>query len=80
MVNTRVCLKIGKKSAGGCKFEALNKPNYKPLMNGKEYLPTVLITLDLTIPDEEFEATRIKLDANILHTQPAIEIRQEQPE
>jgi hypothetical protein len=77
---TRVYLRIGKKSVGSCKVDASTKPNYQTLMHGREYLPTVLVALDLNIPDEEFDAARIKLDINITHTQPAVEVRQVQIE
>ena len=44
--------------------------------NTKKSLSTVLMALDLNIPDKEFDAVRIHLEADITHTEPAVEIRQ----
>ena len=52
-----------------------NKPNYSPIKFG-EYLPTVLVALDLEIPDKEFDAARILLEAKIQGTEPAVEVKQ----
>lgn len=79
----RVYLRVAK---DGSKFKAAasSKPIREPLSKGtynnKRFLPTLLIGLDLTIPDIEFEDTRIILEANVERAEPAVEVRQVRPE
>ena len=78
-MKTRVYIRIGKKS-GKPKVAISLTPKSDSLDSGssynKKYYPTVLIGLDLDIPDKEFEATRILLEAKIKETKPAVEIKQ----
>lgn len=75
----RIYLRVAK-NRSKFKVAASSKPVREPLFKGsyssKEFLPTVLIGLDLDIPDREFEATRIMLEANIQHAEAAVELRQ----
>lgn len=78
-MKTRIYLRIGKQSQGKPKVAVSLTPNREALTRtsySKEALPTILIGLDLDIPDKEFEATRVLLEAKIKETQPAIEIKQ----
>lgn len=68
------------KHLGTCKVAASNKPMLEPLYktigyNQKQYVPTVSIALDLDIPDEEFEATRILLEHKLEKSVPAVELK-----
>jgi len=71
----RVYLRIGK-DKGHLKFAVSNKPNHDALTVGPRILPTVLATLDVDVPDVEFEATRIHLETQIQAAEPAVNIRQ----
>jgi hypothetical protein len=74
-----VYLKIGK-SPKGPRVEAKTKPDFKPFDSGhynKKYYPTVLVKLNLDIPDKEFLAAKNELNLKIESTTPAIEIKQE---
>jgi len=79
-MKTRVYLRIGQSEGGKVKFAVSSNPNNESLSigsyNSKRYVPTVLIALDLTIDDREFNQPRIFLEADIQHTEPAAEIRQ----
>ncbi len=70
----RIYLRVGKCKTG-LSIRVENNPNFHPIKLG-EYLPTVLIALDLDIPDKEFDAARILLKAKIEETKPAVEIEQ----
>ena len=77
-MKTRVYLRIAK-SPRGPKFVIGHKPNFESLSSSIShpiYYPTVLIALDLEIPDNEFEKSRILLEAKIKETKPAVEIKQ----
>lgn len=79
-MKTRIYLRIAKKGSR-IKAKADLKANRAPLNNGyanpyKEYYPTVLVALDIEIPDSEFAASRILLDAKIKETTPCVEIKQ----
>jgi len=78
----KIYLRIGK-GKKGMLVSAHKKPNYEPHNNGYHYqrkhFPTVLIALEINIPDKEFEASRILLEANIEKTTPAVEIKQVKP-
>ncbi len=77
-MKTRVYLRIAK-SPRGPKFVIGHKPNFESLSNNTShpiYYPTVLVALDLEIPDNEFEKARILLEAKIKETKPAVEIKQ----
>jgi len=78
-MKVRVYLKVGK-DGRGYKVQALTKPKYSAMEKGdkwsKRALPTVLITLDLDIPDTEFEATRILLESEIKKTTPCVQVKQ----
>jgi len=71
----RIYLRIGK-DKGHLKFAVSNKPNYDALAVGPRVLPTILATLDVEVPDSEFEATRIHLETRIESGEPAVNIRQ----
>jgi len=78
----RVYLRVAK---NGSKFKtaASSKPIKEPLFKGsyhnKEYLPTVLVALDMDINDREFDDARIELNITINRAEPAIEVRQVEP-
>jgi len=74
----RIYLRVAKTNKTP-KVSASLKPNFTPIDNGrymKKHYPTVLIGLDIDIPDSEFESTRILLDAKIKETTPCVEIKQ----
>lgn len=79
-MKTRAYIRIGK-ARMGTRFAISNKANFEPLYTGsgnyRTYVPTVSIALDIDIPDKEFDATKILLDAKIKTTTPCIEITQE---
>ena len=73
----RIYLRLTNKGKG--KVVASTKPIFKSLDSGPghtKYYPTVFIALDLDIPDKEFTAARIQLEAKITSTEPAVELRQ----
>lgn len=70
----RIYLRVAKCKTG-LSVRAENSPNYHPI-KFKVFHPTVLIALDLDIPDKEFDAARILLEAKIQETEPAVEIKQ----
>lgn len=78
----RIYLRIAKTNKT-VKVVASLKPSFAPI-EGSKYLkthyPTVLVGIDLEIPDSEFEASRILLDAKIKETKPCVEIKQINPE
>ena len=79
MMKARIYIKIanGRK---GVRVSASEKVDREPFLasthNSTYYLPTVLFALDLDIPDKEFEASRILLNAKIEETIPAVEVKQ----
>lgn len=78
-MKARIYLRIARQLRGKPKVSVSNTPNREALVKSsysKEALPTVLIGLDLDIPDKEFEATRVLLEAKIKESKPAIEIKQ----
>jgi len=75
----RIYLRISNYGKG--KVIAGLRPNYEPLSNGyppadRVYYPTVMVALDLDIPEKEFDVARILLQAKISETKPAVEIKQ----
>ena len=66
------------KTKKGFLVSATRNPNYEPLKNSSNgnYNPTVQFGLNLDIPDNEFDASRILLEAQIRNTNPAVEIHQ----
>ncbi len=65
------------------KVSASLKPNSESLYadaNKYKPIPTVQIALVLDIPDSEFEASRILLQAAIENSMPAVKIKQVQVE
>lgn len=72
MTKYRIYLRVSEKGH----VDAGKRPNLHPLPIAKyqKPLPTVLIALDLDIPKEQFEATRILLDKKIEQSKPAVEI------
>ena len=78
----RIYLRVAK-DGSSFKTAASSKPIKEPLSKGtynsKRYLPTVLIALDLTIDDREFDDARIELEISIDRAEPAVEIRQVEP-
>lgn len=76
----RIYLRIAK-YANGFMVKADKSPIQEPLRssNYTKYRPTVLIALDLDIPDKEFDAARILLEAKIKETKPCVEIKQVEP-
>jgi len=70
----RIYIRIGKTKRNYI-IRAEKNPNHEPLKFGG-FLPTVLIALDLDIPDKEFDSARILLQAKIKETVPAVEIEQ----
>ena len=78
-MKTRVYLRVAKKKSGKTKVTVSTRALHGALEEGnylKTPLPTVLIALDLTIPDKEFDAARIQLEANIAKTTPAVQVKQ----
>ena len=71
----RIYLRVAKNKSG-LSVRSESMPNYHPLRIKREFLPTVLIALELDIPDKEFDAARILLEAKIKETIPAVEIEQ----
>ena len=75
----RCYLRIGK-TERKYKVDVSTKPNNAALtkyhVNGEVPIPTVLVALDLIIPDLEFDSARILLTANIEKSIPAAEIKQ----
>ena len=78
----RIYLRVAK-DGGKFKSAASSKPLKEPLFKGsghnKRYLPTVLIALDMKIADREFDDARIELNISIDRAEPAIEVRQVEP-
>ena len=78
----RVYLRVGKKKGkhyDNVLFVASKTPNYSALetqSSSGKCIPTVLIALDLDIPDDQFEATRILLEQKIKAVAPCIEIKE----
>ena len=70
----RIYLRVAKCKTG-MSVKVENNPNHQAIRI-KNYLPTILIALDLEIPDKEFDAARILLEAKIKETIPAVEIEQ----
>ncbi len=73
----RIYIRVAKHNTGFM-VKADKKPKREPLRASDyaEYRPTVLIALDLDIPDKEFDAARILLEAKIQETIPAVDIGQ----
>lgn len=77
-MKTRIYLRIAKGKRRTI-VKADTKPNYESIStNGynRQYFPTVQFTLDIDIPDKEFDASRILLNTKIKETKPAVEIKQ----
>ena len=79
-MKTRIYLRIAR-TRKGIKVIATTKLNYEAITTVKGYRsvihhPTVIVALDLDIPEKEFEAVRILLEAKICSTQPAVKIKQ----
>ena len=79
-MKARVYLRVAK-TRKGFKVVANNKPMFESLYSEKSYnrtlaLPTVAIALDLDIPDSEFAAARIVLEAKITETVAAVKLEQ----
>jgi len=72
MTKYRIYIRINDKGT----VTAGKRPKFKPLPDNSysKPRPTILIALDLDIPKEQFEATRILLEKKIEKSQPAIEI------
>ena len=71
----RVYLRVAKNQSGlSVRLESI--PNYHPIRVKRDFLPTVLIALELDIPDKEFDVARILLEAKIEETNPAVKIEQ----
>lgn len=74
----RIYLRIGD-GTRSWKVHASTKPQLTPLRKNSytnEYVPTVCVALDLEIPDSEFSASRLLLEAKIEKTIPALNIEQ----
>lgn len=75
----RVYLRIAK-DKGHLKFASSTKPKHDALksgsLNNEKVLPTILIALDVDVPDREFDATRILLETNVETYEPAVQVRQ----
>lgn len=78
-MKTRIYLRVAKTEKKP-KVAATLFPTNESLTNGSKYnlkyYPTVLVALDLDIPDKEFDTVRILLDAKIKEVKPAVEIKQ----
>lgn len=77
-MKTRIYLRVAK-TGKRPKVSATLIAIREPLNNGtynKVYYPTVLVALDLDIPDNEFDAVRILLEAKIKEVKPAVGIKQ----
>lgn len=78
-MKAKVYLNIGHYK-GKTKVTAHSKPNYKSIEMGngnRSYpIPTVMVALELEIPDKEFDNARILLQTKIRETIPAVEIKQ----
>lgn len=77
-MKTRIYLRIGKTKRGAI-VKASTKPSSEAVYTGsynKKYLPTVLVAVDLIVPDKEFDSARILLQAEITKTTPACSIKQ----
>ena len=78
----RVYLRVAKtsKTSKGKQYfrtSSHSRPNYSALFKegyqSKQYYPTVLIALDLDIPDKAFQATEVALKLTEGQIEPAIE-------
>jgi hypothetical protein len=77
-MKTRIYLRVAR-TKRGCAVHAATKPNHAPLATPgykPQYHPTVIVALEIEIPDKEFEASRILLQAKITQATPAVEIKQ----
>jgi len=77
-MKARIYLRIAKCKKGFL-LRADKSPNHEPIKFG-EYRPTVLIALDLDIPNKEFDNSRILLEAKIKETKSCVEIKQVETE
>lgn len=78
-MKARIYLRLAKVK-GRIKVVANTKPNFESLYTQgysiKKAHPTVIVAIDLDVPDEEFNASRICLEAKINKTVPAVELTQ----
>lgn len=80
MVKERIYLRVGK-TRRGLVVQAHSKPVYRAIetnktYRGSTYNPTVLLAVDLDIPDKEFDKAKNLLDLKIKSSQPAIELKE----
>lgn len=78
-MRTRIYLRIAKSQRGRVTVKAGTKPNYAPMESNTynhTYHPTVMVALDLEIPDSEFSAARILLAQKVAQAKPAVEIKE----
>lgn len=70
----RAYLRVSKKGL----MSVSKKPNYKPLPdnNYSRPQPTVLVALDLNIPDAEFNPSRLLMALDIDSPESAVEVKQ----
>ena len=74
----KVYLRIGKTKTG-YKVSATNRPNHGALdvgvtgANLKKHIPTILMELELKIPDNAFEIAKSELELNIQNYKSAIQ-------
>jgi len=78
-MKARIYLRVAK-AKSGFKSSVSLKPNFEPISSGsgytKKWYPTVMMALELDIPDSEFNASRILLEAKIKDAKPCVELRQ----
>lgn len=77
-MKARLYVRIAK-NGSRVKVQASTRPSFEPLERsnyGHEAIPTVQFALDVDIPDKEFDAARIRLEAKIKETTPCVSIKQ----
>ena len=80
-MKTKIYIRVGKDPHASpnrmIKCEASSIPDFRPIMTSTDRaIPTVNFCLEVEIPDSEFTASRILLEAKIQDTKPAVVIQQ----
>lgn len=78
-MKTKIYIRVGY-DINATKFkyrsESSSIPDFRPITVGDRAIPTVNFCLEVEIPDSEFTASRILLEAKIQDTKPAVVINQ----
>ena len=80
----KIYLKIGRTNRGNYKYVVTRKKNFQPLNDlnwrDKTYFPTVLIGLNIEIPDKFFKEAQAELDIKIEESEICNDIKIEEAE